>query len=116
MASHHDRIFFLSRRWALILAAVSVSFTMALPARASLPVLITSFSGGTQLGSSCGSGGNTIGWQFVVGANNLQIDALGEYAAYDPNGLTMDVQVGVWDSVGALIAMVTVPSGGGTTK
>lgn len=113
MTSHDSRAVGSYRRRFLVLAALAAWVTVALPARAA--VVITSFSGGTQLGQSCGGpGGNTVGWKFVVGANDLQIDALGEYAQ-DPNGLHMDVEVGVWDSTGTLIAMVTVPSGSGAT-
>jgi hypothetical protein len=74
-------------------------------------VIITGQSGGTQLGQSCGGpGGNTAGWKFTVGPTDLQATALGEYDA-DGDGLGMNVEVGVWDSSGTLLGMVTVPSG-----
>jgi hypothetical protein len=74
-------------------------------------VIITGESGGTQLGQSCGGpGGNTAGWKFTVGATDLQATSLGEYDA-GGDGLGMNVEVGVWDSSGTLLGMVTVPSG-----
>ena len=83
-------------------------FSLALPGEAE--VIITGQSGGTQLGQSCGAGGNTAGWKFTVGGTDLEATALGEYDA-GSDGLGMDVQVGVWDSSGTLLGMVTVPSG-----
>lgn len=93
------------RVWAWVLA---IAVLRAIPGQAE--VIITGFSGGTQLGQSCDDGGNTVGWKFTVGPTDLEAIALGEYDA-DGNGLAMDVQVGVWDSSGTLLGMVTVPGG-----
>lgn len=93
------------RVWAWVLA-IAVPF--AVPGQAE--VIITGFSGGTQLGQSCDDGGNTVGWKFTVGPTDLEAVALGEYDA-DGNGLAMDVQVGIWDASGTLLGMVTVPGG-----
>ena len=98
------------RQWVgVVLAAV-----LGLAWDAEAAVIITSQSGGTQLGQSCGSGGNTAGWKFTVGGADLQATALGEYDR-DGDGLGMSVEVGVWDSSGTLLGMVTVPSGTGPT-
>lgn len=91
--------------WAAVVAAVLL---LAAPGRSA--VIITGQSGGTQLGQSCGSGGNTAGWKFTVGPTDLEATALGEYDA-GGDGLGMSVEVGVWDSSGTLLGMVTVPSG-----
>lgn len=91
--------------WAAALAAVTL---LASPGQSA--VIITSQSGGTQLGQSCGGGGNTAGWKFTVGPTALEATALGEYDA-GGDGLGMSVEVGVWDSSGTLLGMVTVPSG-----
>jgi len=88
--------------------ALGLMVSLALPGEAA--VIITGQSGGTQLGQSCGNGGNTAGWKFTVGPTDLEVTALGEYDAVS-DGLEMDVEVGVWDSSGTLLGMVTVPTG-----
>ena len=73
-------------------------------------VAVTGFSGGTQLGQGCVGGGNTVGWKFTVGANDLSVTALGAYDL-DADGLLGSVQVGIWDSGGTLVVTDTVPKG-----
>jgi len=92
----------------LVFAVIIMGPTVAV--EAAPLVLITAESGGTQLGQSCNGGGNTVGWQFAVGASDLEATALGEFDQND-DGLGMDVEVGLWDSMGTLLGMVTVPSG-----
>ena len=94
--------------------ALAVAGALGLATSARAAVIVTSESGGVQLGQSCGGGGNTAGWKFTVGSADLQATALGEYDA-GGDGLGMSVEVGVWDSAGTLLGMVTVPSGTGPT-
>jgi len=56
----------------------------------------------------------TIGWSFQVGAQDLQLTALG---AFDDagDGLEDAHPVGIWTSGGVLLKQVTVPSGTGGT-
>lgn len=51
-----------------------------------------------------------IGWSFLVGAQNLQLTALG---LYDQNqdGLQTSHEVGIWTSAGVLVTETTIPSG-----
>jgi hypothetical protein len=89
---------------------LAMAATMWIP-RCEAAVIVTGHSGGTQLGQSCGgAGGNTGGWKFTVGSFDLQATALGEYDL-DSDGLTMSVEVGLWNSAGTLLGMVTVPGG-----
>jgi hypothetical protein len=52
----------------------------------------------------------TNGWSFIVGSQDLELDALG---LYDPgaDGLADSHNVGIWTSGGTLLAEVTIPSG-----
>ncbi len=93
-----------TRAW---VAVVAVAMVLALPGQAA--VIITSHSGSTT-GIACTGGGNTTGWKFTVGPNDLEATALGSYD-HDGDGLGMSVEVGVWDSSGTLLGMVTVPTG-----
>src|SRR6185295_18206917 len=52
----------------------------------------------------------TMGWSFVVGGQDLDVDALGIYD-HGANGLQTAHPVGIWTSGGALLAQVTVPLG-----
>lgn len=86
---------------------VTVAMVLALPAQAA--VIVTSQSGSTN-GIACTGGGNTTGWKFTVGPTDLEATALGSFDL-DGDGLGMSVEVGVWDSSGTLLGMVTVPTG-----
>jgi hypothetical protein len=52
----------------------------------------------------------TIGWSFQVGAEDLELDALGIFDL-DGDGLDDAHPVGIWTSGGALLSQVTVPAG-----
>ena len=92
--------------------ALTLAGALGLAHRADAAVIVTGQSGGTQLGQACTSGGNTAGWKFTVGSTDLMATSLGEYDQ-NGDGLGMSVEVGVWDSTGTLLGMVTVPSGTG---
>ena len=61
--------------------------------------------------------GATIGYQFTIGATNLQVTALGIWdgandgSGSGADGLLVAHDVGLWSSGGTLIGSVTVPSG-----
>jgi MYXO-CTERM domain-containing protein len=52
----------------------------------------------------------TIGWSFMVGPQDLEIDALGIYD-HGQNGLADAHPVGIWTIGGSLLKQTTVPSG-----
>lgn len=89
------------------MAVVAVATVLAFPGQAA--VIVTNQSGSTN-GIACTGGGNTTGWKFTVGPNDLEATALGSYDL-DGDGLGMSVEVGLWDSSGTLLGMVTVPTG-----
>ncbi len=86
---------------------VAVAMVLGIPGQAA--VIVTSHSGSTT-GIACTGGGNTTGWKFTVGPSDLEATALGSYD-HDGDGLGMSVEVGLWDSSGTLLGMVTVPTG-----
>ncbi|PPD45693.1 MAG: hypothetical protein CTY16_09840 [Methylobacter sp.] len=52
----------------------------------------------------------SVGWSFVVGPQDLELDALG---LYDQGGIGLQDShaVGIWASSGSLLAQTTIPSG-----
>jgi len=56
----------------------------------------------------------TTGWSFQVGAQNMQLEALGLFDL-DSDGLQDSHPVGIWTSGGTLLSQVTLPSGTGGT-
>ena len=51
----------------------------------------------------------TVGWSFSVGAQTLQVEALGIYDD-GANGMQNAHQVGIWTAAGTLLAQTTVPA------
>ena len=57
----------------------------------------------------------TIGWAFSVGAQALEVDALGMYDN-NADGMLDAHPVGLWNSSGTLLAQATVPAGTAATR
>jgi len=74
---------------------------------------VTSFTGGSAFGGYYGgSTGDVVGWRFDTNTDIIATD-LGVYSgALNPDGLTSDHQVGIWDSNGALLTSGTAGPGG----
>ena len=73
----------------------------------SASVLLEIGSNGT---STIDPDGNTFGWSFSVGSQNITIAAVGIWDK-DGDGLISDHPVGLWDSVGTLMGSATIKNG-----
>jgi PEP-CTERM motif len=106
------------------IGALLLYCALAQPALAALIVTSSGYNSGTTVFNQNGLGqfDQVVGWTFTVGANDLQVTALGEWdksAAQGQSsaGLASSILVGLWDnSNGSLLASAFVPTGtAGTT-
>lgn len=55
-------------------------------------------------------GGFTLGYSFTVGPSDLTVTEMGYFDRFH-GGFASSYDMGIWDSIGALVASATVPSG-----
>lgn len=58
---------------------------------------------------------DTFGYEFTVGSQNLNVNALGVWDSSFGVGLNDSHEVGLWDEFGGLLTSVTVPAGNTAT-
>lgn len=98
---------------------LALSSALVQPVHAALIVTDSGFNAGTTVFNQNGPGqfDQVVGWTFTVGANSLNVTALGEWdrqaALGNPTGgLASSILVGLWDnSTGGLLASTFVPVG-----
>lgn len=87
-------------------AAVATACSLAAtPARAGLGLDVTSGTGAAVCGFLCATG-KTTGWTFAL-LSTMRVDGLGVWDS-DADGLTRDIDVGLWTASGTLLASTTV--------
>lgn len=92
------------------LLALSLCFAPHLARAANVPAVRTANGLSANWRNIIGANQSaTAGWSFEVGADAVQVEALGLYDA--DNGLKNPHPIGLWTAAGALLAQATLPSG-----
>ena len=87
-------------------AAIATAWALAAtPAHAGLGLDVTSGTGVGVCGATCATG-KTTGWTFAL-LSTMRVDGLGVWDS-GADGLTRDIDVGLWNAAGSLLASTTV--------
>lgn len=89
-------------------AVLALSMGAAPSAHAALGLDLSTGGTAEPCGPQCASG-LTVGWTFSL-ASAVRVDGLGVWDA-DADGLGVDVEVGLWNAAGSLLASTTITPG-----